>query len=544
MKSLSHKILFYTIFCSAIIVLLTVTMMFMQSKTSHMYSTRISETESINADIIDVTSHITASQLVIQKLLRLKDIDSLEILIALFDSSSANTKQHLVEIGAGKHEVSLYVDSLETTNREVINHFLQNDASMANFAYMTYSNPRFEQTLSSLRDFRESTIRTFNTTTVRLKKGIDSLATFALLVSLILLGAGIAWGEIFRRSIVKPLAGLIGMLDSIVHGNGDLTQRINVASNDELGKIATLFNTFIEQQQRIIATIASNAATLSTKAGRLSAAAESFAAQAHVIGGESSEVNASADNSVIGITTISSSTEEMSVTIHSIASASEELSVTINEIAKNCVQESTIAAEAATMAKKSHTLITEFGETSRKIRNIIDSINSIADQTKMLALNATIEAASAGEAGKGFAVVAGEVKSLARLTAQSTQEITSQIAAIEDGIENAITASESILSTIDQVSAIATTIASSVEEQSITVNSVSRSISETKSASESIAQSVQNNAEHIKNISTTIKRIDGSLAEQQTLVGTVQEDAWSLARLSSELDAIVKKFKV
>jgi len=546
-KSLSRRIIGYILFLSGIIVVLSLLSVIMQKRTSVLFSNRIVETERINNKILSLTSRITASQLVIQKILRIKDIDSLEGYIGTFDTLYAQTTaglDSLDSLGSTVRTVRTVYDSLTASNRLIIDHFLNNDVAVAAHLFMTRSNPRFEAMLDSLQMFRQSFIAQFNQETRQMQKGINHVSSYILMISFLLLAAGITWGVFFSRSIIRPLHQLTAMIDAIVHGNGDLTQRLSITSDDELGHIAGLINLFIEQQQKIIAVIKSDSEIIARQASDLTRTADAFSTQAGAIADDSSNVTSSAGNTVLGITTISSSTEEMSATINSIATAAEEISATINEVSRNCQHESSLAVQAAGLAKKSHGLITEFSATSQKIHTVIDSINAIADQTKMLALNATIEAASAGDAGKGFAVVAGEVKSLARLTEESTSEINLQIAGIEQDLGNAMAASESILDTIDEVSSIATSIAASVEEQSITVNSVSRSIAETRTASESIARNVQDNARHIRDISTVIGRIDGSLTTQREQIDNMRSYISELSRISAALDEIVGKFTV
>ena len=110
------------------------------------------------------------------------------------------------------------------------------------------------------------------------------------------------------------------------------------------------------------------------------------------------------------------------------------------------------------------------------IGDVVKLINEIASQTNLLALNATIEAARAGEAGKGFAVVAGEVKALASQTATATEEISSQIRAIQTTTRDAVAAIERIGATISKVSDISTAVASAVEQQDATTREMAQSV--------------------------------------------------------------------
>jgi methyl-accepting chemotaxis protein len=543
-KSIYSKLGWYITFTSVIMVVVAAALITIYQKTVKTYRMRIAQTETLYTDYIDLAATATTMQMTVEKVLRIKDLDTMEYLLGQFDTLHAHISTSVKGKMAGDPSAAGTFDSLGVINRKVIQQLLSNDLVGANYAYQSESNPTFQTLLVTIEHYRTKMVGQFNQETIAIQRSTDRFLLIAVAISLICLVGGIVWGLRFRHAMITPLQQLISMLDDIVHGNGDLTKRIVIRSNDEFGVVAELFNRFIEQQQSIIAKIAMNAATLNEAATGLFKAADSITAQSKSIAEKSSHVNQFTTDTSTGITSISSSAEEMSSTIGTLATASEQISATINEIAKNCQKESAIAADAATIAKSNYDLINRFSETAKKINMIIDTINDIAEQTKMLALNATIESASAGDAGRGFAVVAGEVKSLARLTAQSTSEISTQIMSIQNDIKESIVSSEKILKVIEEVSAISRSIASAVEEQSITVNNVVRNIAETSNVSGSIAQSVGSSARHIGEISQTIQSIDHALTQSGAQVRNLQESAGSLSRLSTELDAIVKKFKL
>ncbi|SBW08026.1 Chemotaxis sensory transducer [uncultured Alphaproteobacteria bacterium] len=210
-------------------------------------------------------------------------------------------------------------------------------------------------------------------------------------------------------------------------------------------------------------------------------------------------------------------TERTSAAVHTVSAATEELSASIREIAGQVEQAAEIAGSAVRDAERTNTMVQGLADAAARIGDVVKLINNIASQTNLLALNATIEAARAGEAGKGFAVVAGEVKSLATQTAKATEDISKQISAVQSATRDAVTAIESIGSTIVRINDIAAAVASAVEQQG--------------AATQEIARSVQGAAEGSSQMSHTIAAVS-DLAGQTS--GTARDLSAAVDGLSSQ----------
>jgi len=191
------------------------------------------------------------------------------------------------------------------------------------------------------------------------------------------------------------------------------------------------------------------------------------------------------------VKTAASASSDASSNVQTVASASEELNASIAEISRQVAHAATIAGRAVEETHQTDTTVQSLAETAGRIGEVVKLINDIAAQTNLLALNATIEAARAGEAGKGFAVVASEVKSLANQTAKATEEISAQIAAVQNVTQSAVDAIKRIGGTIGEVSTVATSIASAVEEQGAATREITRNTQEaarrTKDVSDNVA---------------------------------------------------------
>ncbi|HNB46126.1 MAG TPA: methyl-accepting chemotaxis protein, partial [Burkholderiaceae bacterium] len=150
-----------------------------------------------------------------------------------------------------------------------------------------------------------------------------------------------------------------------------------------------------------------------------------------------------------------------------------------------------ITADAVTQAEGTSQSVQELSIAAQKIGDIIKLISEIAGQTNLLALNATIEAARAGEAGKGFAVVASEVKNLATQTAKATEEISTQINAIQGATERAVGAIGGIAETIKQIKSISDEISHAVEQQGAATSEIAQSAQSMSQATESTTAKIE-----------------------------------------------------
>ncbi len=219
---------------------------------------------------------------------------------------------------------------------------------------------------------------------------------------------------------------------------------------------------------------------------------------------------------------------EASANVEDVAASAEELSASIREILEQVGHSSNIARRAADEATRTNETVEGLVDMAGKIGDVVAMITGIASKTNLLALNATIEAARAGEAGKGFAVVATEVKNLANQTAKATDDIVSQIDAIQAATTDAAGAIKGIGDVITEINEISTTIAGAMEEQ------------------DAATQEITRNAQHVsgraKEVSGNVNSVSEAALDTGKAATQVLSSASALAHQSDELTQAVDKF--
>jgi methyl-accepting chemotaxis protein len=216
------------------------------------------------------------------------------------------------------------------------------------------------------------------------------------------------------------------------------------------------------------------------------------------------------------------------VNVAAVAAAAERLSASIDEISCRVSTSVEVAARAVNASNHTNTRVAGLSEAATKIGTVVALIRQIAKQTNLLALNATIEAARAGTAGAGFAVVAAEVKQLASQTAKATDEITVQVAAIQQATQEAVDAIEGIARTIGDMVAITMVISSAVEEQG--------------AATSAIARNIQRVASGTAEASENMTSVSDAAQETGSAADAVLSAAAALARDSDQLKGQVRQF--
>jgi len=336
------------------------------------------------------------------------------------------------------------------------------------------------------------------------------LLALALATMILLIGAA----ALVARRVAGPVTEATDALAGL--GRGELGARLEVHSDDELGRMAAAFNGASESLE-------GTAMGVQRQAARLVAETESLAQVSRTM-------TVSVSEGVVKADSMAANAAHVSRSVQSLAGAVDQLQQCIGEISRSATQAAQVAGSAVSVAEHAQATVTRLEQSSDEIGGITKLITHIAEQTNLLALNATIEAARAGDAGKGFAVVAGEVKELAKATAAATENIGTKVDAIRRDIRDATLAIVKIGSTIQEIASYQTTIASAVEEQTATTKDIGGTLSDAAVGAQQIASSIDSVAE----------------ASRATARGvqTTGLAAQALARMAAEMESQVAHFHV
>ncbi|MGE6362863.1 methyl-accepting chemotaxis protein [Bacillus paramycoides] len=377
-----------------------------------------------------------------------------------------------------------------------------------------------------------------------------------LIVMLISLVVGGALIYFVTLSITKPLKRLVVTSKEI--SEGDLTQTIQIHSNDEIGQLAKGFNEMTHSLRTLIGRI-------NTSAGHVAAASEELTASVRQASEATEQITMAMDEISSGATTQTSSVEngamllfDVTEGIQHVANSSSSINAASTHTREKAEDGGKLVGKTvnqmqsiAESVSQSDAVIQLLNNKSKQIGDILEVIQNIADQTNLLALNAAIEAARAGEHGRGFAIVADEVRKLAEQSSVSSSEISKLICEIQDDMSKTVKSMNNVNEEVQSGLVIANEtkqnfaeilqstneIADQIKTMVETANGMSKGANEVSISVGQIAMTAQNN-------STSTQSVAASAEEQLASMEEIGSAAGTLSQMAEELQVLIERFKV
>ncbi|MGE3248389.1 MAG: methyl-accepting chemotaxis protein [Beijerinckiaceae bacterium] len=372
----------------------------------------------------------------------------------------------------------------------------------------------------------------------QLAAGADYLIKFMMVMTAFCVGVIAVFLPLMHRAIAQPLQRLSRQMKDLAAGR-DIGQVVDTARKDEIGAIAKslvqLRNAVrrneelaeeVRQNDERLAALHRNAQMLSTVEEFSTGLAETATHLEEVmqrLNHSSQALTASAASAATSSSQAKKASGHAADDVSAVAVASEQLQQSIAEIDKQVLQATHIVAGAVQETHRSAQNMSNLSASAQRIGDVIESISRIAAQTNLLALNATIEAARAGEAGRGFAVVAQEVKALASQTALATEDISGQIADIQNATHSSVEAIENIQSRISEVEHISSIIASAIHEQALSTREIARNVQSAAGGTATMSANVDMVGDSVAQTSASVAEVVALIEDLDTMAAKLRE---------------------
>ncbi len=336
---------------------------------------------------------------------------------------------------------------------------------------------------------------------------------------------------VFLRALFsKPINNVIDMIKDIAEGEGDLTKRIDINTQDEIGELGKWFNAFLDKLHTIISDVSGVTREVASAATEIAASSEEIAAGMERQQQQTSQVSAAVEEMSASVTEVAQKAADASTK----AAGAGEQAATGGEVVIRTVEGMRAISE---QVNESAVAVGELGRRGEEIGEIISVINDIADQTNLLALNAAIEAARAGEHGRGFAVVADEVRKLAERTTTATEEVAESIKAIQGETTKAV----------DRMTSGQERVQEGVQLAEQAGQALDAIVSESQSLAgmiQSIAAASEEQSAASTEVSQNVEAINAITNESTEGVRQAAQAAAQLSAKSEQLQEIVGRFKL
>ncbi|MFD0714233.1 methyl-accepting chemotaxis protein [Paenibacillus sp. GCM10027626] len=335
-----------------------------------------------------------------------------------------------------------------------------------------------------------------------------------IVIVVIAFALSILLGYAIARSISKPLTKMVALVAKVA--SGDLREKAEVNSKDEIGKLALAINQMIESLHQMIGEVVLSSQNVASASEQISASTE--------------EIAGSSSNQAHAAQNITELFKELSIAINSVAISAEQAAELSNLTVKTAHEGEQVVQTSVEGMEAVNRMMARLEEDSLKIGDIIEVIGDIADQTNLLALNAAIEAARAGDQGRGFAVVADEVRKLAERSGEATKEISAIIKVIQ-------------ANTKQSVDAVTDSVAQS-SQTGVAFQNIIRMVNDSAGKVNEIAAACEEEAAQAAEVMQSVEAISASSEEAAAASEETAATSQSLAQLADGLHSSVATFKI